>query len=83
MLNVESNPWLFYGGFAALKLAIQLAFIQGYGWFRDEFYYLACSRHLDFGYVDHPPLAPALLASCFNLLARPESCCGQSVQPNQ
>jgi hypothetical protein len=27
-----------------------------YGYFRDEFYYIACGEHLDFGYVDHPPL---------------------------
>jgi hypothetical protein len=29
---------------------------HGYGYFRDELYYLACSRHLDWGYVDQPPL---------------------------
>lgn len=33
-----------------------------YGYFRDEFYYLACSKHLDWGYVDHPPLSIFLLA---------------------
>ena len=27
-----------------------------YGYFVDELYYLACSRHLDWGYVDQPPL---------------------------
>ena len=27
-----------------------------YGYFRDEFYILACGRHLDVGYVDHTPL---------------------------
>jgi hypothetical protein len=27
-----------------------------YGIFRDELYYLACAEHLDFGYVDQPPL---------------------------
>lgn len=27
-----------------------------YGYFIDELYYLACSRHLDWGYVDQPPL---------------------------
>jgi len=32
-----------------------------YGYFIDELYYLACARRLDFGYVDHPPLAPFLL----------------------
>ncbi len=29
---------------------------DSYGIFRDELYYLACGRHLAFGYVDHPPL---------------------------
>jgi hypothetical protein len=29
---------------------------HGYGYFRDELYYLACSCHLDWGYVDQPPL---------------------------
>ena len=32
-----------------------------YGYFRDEFYYLACAKRLAFGYVDHPPFAPFLL----------------------
>jgi len=33
----------------------------GYGYFGDELYYIACAKHLAFGYVDHPPLAPFLL----------------------
>ena len=33
-----------------------------YGYFRDELYYLACADHLDFGYVDHPPLSIFILA---------------------
>jgi 4-amino-4-deoxy-L-arabinose transferase-like glycosyltransferase len=34
------------------------ALVRGrhYGYFVDELYYLACSRHLDWGYVDQPPL---------------------------
>jgi Dolichyl-phosphate-mannose-protein mannosyltransferase len=32
-----------------------------YGYFRDELYYIACARHLDFGYVDQPPLSILLL----------------------
>ena len=30
-----------------------------YGYFRDELYYLACARHLAFGYVDQPSLIAA------------------------
>ena len=30
--------------------------VARYGIFRDEMYYLACSRHMAWGYVDHPPL---------------------------
>ena len=33
----------------------------GYGYFRDEFYYIACSDHLAWGYVDHPPWSIAIL----------------------
>jgi 4-amino-4-deoxy-L-arabinose transferase-like glycosyltransferase len=31
-----------------------------YGFFGDELYYFACSKHLDFGYVDHPPMVALL-----------------------
>lgn len=44
------RPWLL------VVLAHALVLTQ-YGWFRDEFYYLACARHLDYGYVDHPALS--------------------------
>ncbi len=33
-----------------------------YGYFIDEFYYVACSKRLAFGYIDHPPLSILLLA---------------------
>ena len=33
---------------------------SGYGVFRDELYYIACARHLDWGYVDHPPLVAVI-----------------------
>jgi hypothetical protein len=35
--------------------------LLNYGYFRDEFYYLACSDHLAWGYVDQPPLSIFLL----------------------
>ncbi len=44
------------------KLLLHIVTLRGYGLFRDEFYYVACSKELAFGYVDHPPLAMALLA---------------------
>jgi len=47
--------------FAAIKLLLHIAANLweahiGYGYFRDEFYYIACGRHMDWGYVDHGPL---------------------------
>jgi hypothetical protein len=46
--------------FAAIKLAIHIAANLweahiGYGYFRDELYYIICGRHLSWGYVDHGP----------------------------
>ena len=41
---------------ALTKLVLHLATAARYGYFRDELYYIACSRHLDWGYVDQPPL---------------------------
>ena len=45
----------------ACKLFLYFYTGQHYGYFVDELYYLACSRHLDWGYVDQPPLI-ALIA---------------------
>ena len=47
--------------FAAAKLLFHFALTLwtqhiGYGYFRDEFYYLACGHHLAWGYVDHGPV---------------------------
>ncbi len=52
-------------GMALAALAAHLAVnaFGGYGIFRDEFYYIACSKRLAAGYVDQPPLAMFLLAA--------------------
>jgi hypothetical protein len=47
--------------FAIVKLLFQFTLTLytqhiGYGYFRDEFYYIACGRHLAWGFVDHGPI---------------------------
>src|SRR5688572_29378724 len=53
---------------SAARVLFHLVTHRGYGVFRAELYYLACADHLDFGYVDHPPLAPALASVARALL---------------
>jgi hypothetical protein len=51
----SKERWIAMGvGLSAF--VIHLSTAKGYGWFRDELYYVACGEHLAFGYVDHPPL---------------------------
>src|SRR5215813_2934665 len=47
--------------FSAIALLVHLLTNGRYGYFRDELYYIACARHLAFGYVDQPPLSILLL----------------------
>ena len=48
-------------GIAFAKLVLHCVFNNRYGYFRDEFDYLACGDHLAWGYVDQPPLLPFLV----------------------
>lgn len=45
---------------ALAKFVLHVYFNNRYGYFRDEFDYIACARHLAWGYVDQPPLLPFL-----------------------
>lgn len=46
------------------KFVLHLYFNNHYGYFRDEFDYIACGNHLAWGYVDQPPLIPFLTRIC-------------------
>lgn len=57
----RAKAWLSGGvalvlAIAAGKLLLHLATASRYGYFGDELYFLACGEHLDWGYVDQPPL---------------------------
>jgi hypothetical protein len=41
---------------ACVYFVAHMAMATRYGYFRDALYYLACSEHLAWGYVDQPPL---------------------------
>src|SRR5687768_8937788 len=45
---------------AVVYFTLHLVTSTRYGYFRDALYYLACSEHLAFGYVDQPPLIAVL-----------------------
>ena len=57
MIRRAPEFWILPGA----VLLVHLLTWHGYGWFRDELYYVACARHLAWGYVDHPPLSIAAL----------------------
>ena len=53
MISSRRDLWLI----PVLIVLAHVVVLRGYGWFRDEFYYLACAAHPDYGYVDHPALS--------------------------
>ena len=52
------NPWVLAPAVAVV--ALLLAYAGRYGFHRDELYFIESMRHPAWGFVDHPPLTPAL-----------------------
>jgi hypothetical protein len=59
---------LYVWGIAFATLLFHIYFNNRYGYFRDEFDYMSCGDHLQWGYVDQPPLIPFLIHYCRLLL---------------
>lgn len=61
-----ADPALISLAFATVL--VHLLCSTGYGYFRDELYAIACSKHLAWGYVDQPPLSEFILAMVGKIL---------------
>lgn len=53
--NIHPIAWRLVLLLASLKLLTHVFTSTGYGYFRDELYFLDCARHLQWGYVDDAP----------------------------
>lgn len=60
-LSLLENKHIYIISLLTFLLIYLSAFNKSYGYFIDEFYYIACANNPAFGYVDHPPLAPLML----------------------
>ena len=54
--DARPGEWALLGGLSFVVFAAHMLVSGRYGYFVDELYYLACSHHLAWGYVDQPPL---------------------------
>ncbi len=62
--SLLANGMAIVWAIALAKLIFHIYFNNRYGYFRDEFDYIACGDHLQWGYVDQPPMVPFLIHIC-------------------
>jgi Dolichyl-phosphate-mannose-protein mannosyltransferase len=55
------SDYMIIGYISMFTILLHVIAIEGFGYFRDELYYISCSEHLAWGYVDQPPLSIFLL----------------------
>jgi len=60
MMNKSNKNLLLISGFAITKLLLHFLSCTNYGFHRDEYLYLAEGQHLDWGFMEVPPLTPAI-----------------------
>ena len=58
--SMLANGMAIVWAIALAKLLFHVYFNNRYGYFRDEFDYMSCGDHLQWGYVDQPPMIPFL-----------------------
>ena len=56
----QLRMWMIPGALALGVVGLHLACGEHYGFFRDELYFVACGKHLAWGYVDQPPMIAAV-----------------------
>jgi dolichol-phosphate mannosyltransferase len=77
------RPWRLAIGLIAYAVVLRLIYAGSVELMPEEAYYWSYSRHLDFGYLDHPPMVAWLIRGCTALFGQTEFgvragalCCG-------